>query len=147
MASQDVVAHRYPEAVRELNVVLKQKPNDPVALNNLAWAYQATGDKRALETAQKAFTVAPNPAAADTLGWILVSQGDPAKALPLLQQAVAQLPNEPGARYHLAVALKDLNRRDEAAATLRPLLDNPNPFDDKQAARQLFAELTGAKPQ
>ncbi len=147
LAAQDVQARRYPEAMRELNIVLTQKPNDPIALNNLAWAYQATGDKRALETAQRAFTVAPNPAAADTLGWILVSQGAANKALPLLQQAVAQLPNEPGARYHLAVALKDLNRRDEAAATLRPLLDNPNPFDDKEAARQLFTELTGPKPQ
>ena len=147
MASQDIATKRFPEAVRELNTVLAQKPNDPIALNNLAWAYQATGDKRALETAQKAFTVAPNPAAADTLGWILVGQGDSAKALPLLQQAAAQLPNDPGTRYHLAVALKNLNRRDEAAAALRPILDNPNPFDDKKAATQLFAELTGSKPQ
>ena len=146
MASQDLAAHRYPEATRALNTVLAQRPNDAVALNNLAWAYQATGDKRALETAQRAFSVAPNASAADTLGWILVSQGDAAKALPLLQQAVTQLPNEPSARYHLAVALKNLNRRDEAAATLRPLLDNSSQFDDKQAARQLFAELTGSKP-
>jgi hypothetical protein len=41
-------------------------------------------------------------AVADTLGWMLVEQGDTARGLELLQEAVAAAPDVHEIRYHLA---------------------------------------------
>jgi Tfp pilus assembly protein PilF len=57
--------------------VVKRNPNNPAALNNLAWAYQQEKDPRALGTAEQAFKLAgDNPGVLDTLGWMLVEQGN-----------------------------------------------------------------------
>src|SRR5206468_11377315 len=105
-------AGRYADAERNLQLTLAQRPNDAVALNNLAWIYQVRGDKRARQTAHRAYMIAPTPASGDTLGWILVSDGEAAKALPVLQGAAVARPDNASVKYHLAVALKDLNRSD-----------------------------------
>ncbi|MBV8913137.1 MAG: PEP-CTERM system TPR-repeat protein PrsT, partial [Acetobacteraceae bacterium] len=142
LASNEIVAHQLTEAERNLQIVLSQRPNDVAALNNMAWIYQERGDKRARQFAQRAYLQAPNPEVGDTFAWILVAQGEPAKALPILQSASAARPNNPTLKYHLAVALKDLNRPDDAVAVLRPLLENAPSFEEKPAAQQLLADLT-----
>ena len=146
LGSLDIAAHRYDFAERNLQIVLKAQPNNLIALNNLAWIYQQKGDKRAREFAQRAFEQSPTPEVTDTLGWIMSQQGDAAKAVPLLQSAVAARPQNPSIKYHLAVALKDTDRPTEAIAVLKPLLDNPASFDDRPAAQALLAELTKSKP-
>jgi putative PEP-CTERM system TPR-repeat lipoprotein len=142
----DLAAGRYDSAERNLQIVLKQRPNDLVALNNIAWLFQKRGDKRAREYAQRAFEQSPTPEVSDTLAWIMVSQGDSAKALPLLQAAVAGRPNNPSIRYHLAVALKDANRPEEAISVLRPVVSDSVTFDEKPSAQSLLSELVKAKP-
>jgi Flp pilus assembly protein TadD len=63
-------------------------------------------DSRALPTAEAAYKLASNePAIIDTLGWILVEQGDAKRAAQLLQQASAKAPQASDIRYHLAMAL------------------------------------------
>ncbi len=146
LAGSDLAAKRYDAAERNLEVVLKGRPNDVIALNNMAWLYQQRGDKRARDYAQRAFQEAPTPEVSDTLGWILASQGDPGKALPLLQGASSARPDNPVMRYHLAVALADLNRRDEAVGVLKPVLESPAQFDERPAAQDLLGQLTKAKP-
>jgi len=46
--------------------VLKLQPNNVVALNNLAWLYQQTGDPRALQTGKQAWELAPDNVLTDT---------------------------------------------------------------------------------
>jgi putative PEP-CTERM system TPR-repeat lipoprotein len=146
LASLDIGAGRYADAERNLQAALAQRPNDAVALNNLAWVYQMRGDKRARQVAQRAYMIAPTPESADTLAWVLVSQGDAAKALPILQSVAAARPANPSIKYHLAVALKDLNRKDEALSVLRPLVESSANFDEKPAAQKLVADLSKANP-
>jgi putative PEP-CTERM system TPR-repeat lipoprotein len=146
LESVDIGAGRYADAERNLQVVLAQRPNDAVALNNLAWLYQVRGDKRARQTAQRAYMIAPTPESGDTLGWILVSQGEAAKALTVLQGAAAARPDNASVKYHLAVALKDLNRNEEALSILRPLAEGSANFDEKPAAQKLVADLSKPKP-
>ena len=141
-----VASRNYDDAERNLEIVLKQQPNDLVALNNLAWIYQQKGDKRAREYAQRAFEQSPTPEVTDTLAWILTTDGEAAKALPLLQGAAAARPQNSTIKYHLAVALKDLNRTDDAISLLRSIPDGPVEFDGKQAAQDLLAQLTKSKP-
>lgn len=141
LAKFDVKAHRYDDAQAHLAIVLQQRPNDSLALNNLAWTYFLVHDPRARATAQLAYLQSPSPDAADTLGWIMVQEGASKAAVPLLQQSSKQRPNDPSIHYHLAVALKDDGQPDEAAALLRSLVDGPAPFDEKDDARTLLTQL------
>ena len=88
----------------EINRLTDQK--DAAVLNNLAYAYQQIADKRMVETAKRAYALAPRSGAiADTYGWILLtSKSDPKLALRLLTQAAKARPQDPNVRYHLAHA-------------------------------------------
>ena len=142
----DITARRYDSAERNLQIALKSRPNDLVALNNLAWIYQQKGDKRAREYAQRAFEQAPTPEVTDTLAWILVQQGEAAKATPLLQSASAGRPQNLAIKYHLAVALNDTGHPAEAIEVLRPIVASPDTFDDRPAAQTLLTDLSKPKP-
>jgi Flp pilus assembly protein TadD len=145
LASLDLVARRFFDAERALQVVLSQRPSDSVALNNLAWVYQQRNDSRAQAVAQKSYLLNPTPEAADTLGWILVTGGNPTTGLALLRQARAQLPRDPTVTYHLAVALKETGRTEDAVKLLGPIVNGLQNFDDRPAAAKLLAELSQAK--
>ena len=146
LGTLDITAHRYDSAERNLQIALKAQPTDLVALNNLAWIYQQKGDGRAREYAQRAFEQAPTPEVVDTLAWILVQQGDAAKAAPLLQSASAGRPQNYAIKYHLAVALNNTGHQDEAIEVLRPIVASTEQFDDRGAAQTLLTELSKPKP-
>jgi putative PEP-CTERM system TPR-repeat lipoprotein len=79
---------QYDAAIQQYHIILRDHPNHAATLNNLAWAYQQKKDPLALEYAEKAYQQAPDsPAILDTLGWILVEQGDTARALPTLTKS------------------------------------------------------------
>ena len=142
MLSQlDMKAKRFVDAQTHLDMVLAKRPDDALALNNLAWVYQQVGDARARGTAQKAYLQAPTPDAADTLGWIMVQDKAAKAAIPLLTRASTQRPNDLSIRYHLAVALKDDGQNAEAVTVLRQLVGPVPPFEEQAAARALLADL------
>jgi predicted Zn-dependent protease len=102
-----------------------------VFLNNLAWAYQQTKDARALETAERAYKLKPdNAQIGDTLGWMLVEQGDSKRGIDLLEKAATAAPGNPEYRYHLAQALAKSGDRAKARRELEKLpADSPgSPF-------------------
>lgn len=141
LISYDIAARRHSEAEAQLTQVLEKQPLNPVALNNLAWLYHLKNDPRARALAQRAWLLAPSAQVADTLGWILTSQGEAVAALPLLRQAARELPNEPTIQYHLAVALSEAGIRDEAITILRPLAAGTATFDEKDDATRLLERL------
>ena len=145
LALFDIKARRLDDAEKHLGAVLAARPSNPIALNNLAWVLQQKNDPRARTMAQRAYLQGPTPESADTLAWIMVTGGDAKTALPLLQQATAQRPDNPTIKYHLAVALKDTGQGAEAVKVLQPIVSSPQPFDDKDTARKLLAQLTPNK--
>ena len=114
-----------------------------MALNNLAWLYQQQGDlARARELAQRAFSVSPrDPLIDDTLGWILLGQGEADRATPYLSAANLSAPGDPDIQYHLAVALHRIGRPGDAEALLTALLASGVSFTDKVEAAKLLHEL------
>lgn len=89
------------EAIAEYERLLQQG-SSPAMLNNLAWAYQLTGDERAEATARRALEGAPtNPAIAHTYGWILLENGKVEQALPLLEKAALALPDNAEVQGHV----------------------------------------------
>ena len=130
------------EAVRQYQKILEADPKNLMALNNLAWAYQEQDVVRGLEYAEQAYELAgERPDVADTLGWLLVKDGDYKRGLPLLQGAVKRAPHILEIRYHLAVALDKAGRQDEARKELQRLLRSDKNFQGIEPARELLKRL------
>lgn len=123
--------------------IIKVEPSHALALNNLANVYHVTGKPGALELARKAQLAAPDSALInDTLGWLLVESGKATEGLPFLRNANARAADNPEIRYHIAAALARLNRKDEARAELKALLDpKRGNFTSKKAAQALYDTL------
>lgn len=145
LASLDITGGRLPDAERHLATVLKQRPNDATALNNLAWVYQANGDKRARGLAQRAHLLAPSGETSDTLGWIMTKEGAAADGVPLLRQAALQRPTDKSIKFHLATALKATGKPDEAKQIVEAILNEPGEFDDRGQARSLLDQIEAGK--
>jgi len=108
-------------------------------LNNIAWLYQEEGNSDGVKYAERAHELAPNrPEVTDTLGWLLVQNGDTNRGLVLLQEARVKAPHIPDIHYHMAVALHKAGRNNEARKELDRLLKTGKQFpelDDAQALR------------
>ncbi|MEN3277868.1 MAG: hypothetical protein V7631_3658 [Massilia sp.] len=142
LAESHLLAQEYKPAAAILEGLVKRNPNNGAALNNLAWAYAQQKDPRALATAEQAYKVASdNAAVMDTLGWMLVEQGNIARGLPLLQKAAANAPGAPEIRYHLAVGLHKSGDKNGARKELETLLAQNRPFAQLEEARSLLKTL------
>jgi len=134
---------KFELAIAEEIRLLTQRTDDPVVLNNLAWAYQQVGDlSKAREFAERAVALAPGSGPIeDTLGWVLLAQGDTEKALSRLQEATAAMPGNPDIQYHVAVALSRAGRPEDARAVLEQLLTSGAPFKGRNDAQKLLEKL------
>lgn len=119
---------------------------DPVVFNELSLIRFKQGGKDALELARKAHALAPDdPAINDTLGWILVQTGSPEKGLRYLRNANIRASTSKIIRYHIASALVDLGRKDEAQQELEGLLGSGGSFEDMDDAKALLKRITSDK--
>jgi predicted Zn-dependent protease len=133
----------HQDAVTQYQVILKARPQDVAALNNLAWLYHELGDARAVELARRAAELAPESVAVtDTLGWILLERGALEEGLNLLKLASSQPQATAEIQYHYAVALARTGSKDEARRRLEGLLQQERAFAGRAAAQQLFTQLS-----
>ena len=133
---------RNNEAIAQYQEIQRQTPNSALVLNNLANLYQREQDNRALTTAEQALKLAPdNPAIQDTLGWILVEQGQAPRGLELLRKAVAKPPKVASIRYHYAVALARTGDNIQARKVLEDVLRHEPKFPEAEAAKILLKNL------
>lgn len=88
--------------------VLELAPNEPRALNNLAWIlFEKKEIPEATKLAEKAATLAPNDAAVlDTYGWILFNGGDKEKAKSVLKTALDLAPSVAEIKQHYEAATR-----------------------------------------
>jgi tetratricopeptide (TPR) repeat protein len=101
----------YKKAIPLYESLIEQYPNDHVILNNLAWSYFSLGDERALSAAEQAYASNSNDAAvSDTLGWILVKEGDPEKGLGYIKEALDLDPTNKAILEHYQFAKELLNQ-------------------------------------
>jgi putative PEP-CTERM system TPR-repeat lipoprotein len=142
LAETDLAEKQNKAAIEQFQAILQQEPKNVVALNDLAWAYQQEKDARALDYAEQANEIAPNnPAVLDTLGWILVDQGNWSRGLPLLQKATTLAPNAADIQYHFAVALLKSGDKAKARKELEQLLASGKTFGAIDEARALLKQL------
>lgn len=136
-------AGRIQDAMKHYTHLLNTNPKDVIAANNLAWIYGELKDPRALIQAERAHELAPqNPATLDTLGWILVNNGQPVRGIELLRKALSRSPEAPTIRWHLAASLAKVGQKDRALLELRQLIDSGVEFPQKAEAKTLLQDLS-----
>jgi len=137
-----MAAKQFKPAIANFETVLKKSPTNVLALNNLAWAYQQEKDARALPTAEQAAKLAPDsPAVMDTLGWILVEQGDLKRGIQVLEQASSRAPEANDIRYHLAFGLNKAGDKAKARKQIEQALANGKSFAQIDEAKELLKQL------
>lgn len=133
---------RLPEARSLHEQLALALPDDVQVHANLARLYQLDSDQRARATAQHALRIEPESALAlDTLGWIMVTEGDAQGGLELLRNALSREAN-PLTRYHLAQALAELGRGAEARIELRKLLKAGQPVELVSEVQRYYDALS-----
>jgi tetratricopeptide (TPR) repeat protein len=131
----------YKVAASHYELVLNLQPDNFVALNNLAWILGELKDPRAVALGERAVAVAPgNPAALDTLGVVLLAQGDPTKAVEYLTQAQSLAPGRQDIRLHYAKGLLRVGRTEEAKQELRQLASSRTDFPGKSEVAGLLGQ-------
>jgi putative PEP-CTERM system TPR-repeat lipoprotein len=133
---------QFKPAAAQLEATLQQAPDNLVALNNLALAYQQLHDARAKDVAEQAFNLARDqPVIMDTFGWILVEQGDTARGLPILRDASARAPQARDIRYHMAMGLYKAGDKAAARKELESLVAGDMRFAQADDTRALLKQL------
>ena len=136
------------EALKKYRESLERSPAYVPALNNLASLYaDGIGGKPAegLPLIEKAVRTEPNnPNLLDTYGYLLLKNGRGAEARKILERVSSILPGNPTVNYHLALAYRESGDRAQAIAQANKALEAGHFLEEAQA-RQLLAELTGAK--
>jgi Flp pilus assembly protein TadD len=136
-------AKDWKSAQTEFEKLVEQSPNDVVMLNDLAWCYLQLGNPQARQLAEKARSLAPlSSAVQDTLGWVMVAQGDAKGGLPYLKAAAYGMPQDANVQFHLAVALSRTGAMGPARDMLAKLAQDDSNADAKAQASQYLQTLT-----
>ncbi len=129
-------------AIEQYELILKAYPDNVLILNNLAATYQQEKDARALPTAERAYKLKPDvPQIADTLGWILVDQGQTARAVEILRKAATAAPKSGEIGYHYAVALNKAGDKAAARKQLEAILSSGQAFPQQEQAKALLKQM------
>ncbi|WP_288413384.1 tetratricopeptide repeat protein [uncultured Sphingomonas sp.] len=107
----------WAEALPMLRRAVELAPQEPAALNYLGYAQVDRGENVADATRmlERAHALAPkDPAIADSLGWARFRAGNLAAALPLIEGAVRQAPDDVEINEHLGDLYWAAGRRVEA---------------------------------
>lgn len=142
LAENLIKRKQYKAAAEQYLILNKSNPNNLLVLNNLAWSLSESKDNRALGFAEQALKLKPeNPAVMDTLGWIVVQQGQTQRGIKLLQQALTKAPDVAEIQFHLAQAFALSGDRIRAMSELDRLLTSSVAFPQEQEARAMLKQL------
>ncbi len=137
----------WARAEADFRFALELAPDQPSVLNYLGYAWADRGEHldEASGMVQRAVAQRPNDGSiVDSLGWIMLRQGDASGALKQLERAVELEPEDPVINGHLGDALVAVGRKREAEFQWRRALNlKPDP-DDRLA---IEAKLRALQPQ
>lgn len=142
-------AGQWPRAEADFKFALELAPDQPNVLNYLGYAWADRGEhlEEAGGMVQRAVAQRPNDGSMiDSLGWILLRQGDAPGALKQLERAVELEPEDPVINGHLGDALVAVGRKREAVFQWQRALNlKPDP-DDQQAIEAKLRKLEPTAP-
>lgn len=146
LANQQLKEGRLAEAIPHLELSLKQAPNHPITLNNLALALALTDDsqfERAEELIDKAISVNPgNAEFYDSQGEIRLLAGRPLDAIDSLEKAIGIDPSRRHTHELMVKAYRAAGSEDMAVVHEKFLAVN-KPVSKKDSASEDKPEPTG----
>ncbi len=135
-------------AMAAYETTLRLNPRNLLASNNLA--VLLVDHKRDPASLQRAFALsrdferdAPHPFFIDTLGWVRFKMGQQEEAIRLMKQAVSKSPDMSVLNYHLGIACFQSGQRAEARTYLSRALKSSDPFEGRQEAEHVLAQIRG----
>lgn len=137
-----LTSRQLQEAAEHYRLLAGANPKDIAAHNNLAWILGELKDPQAISIAEQALKLNPdNASVQDTLGWILINQGQAQRGIDILTKAAAKSPNSPEIQWHLAAALAKNGDRAKARQELERLLERGQKFPQESEARKLLESI------
>lgn len=144
-ASLDEQLGRVDEAIGLYEAFHREFPGQSIGANNLAMLLVTyKKDHSSLERARdltSRFMTSTNPDLLDTAGWVRVKSGNPAEALPALEEAARLAQQSRVIRYHLGMAELALGQRAQARASLETALAGSARFEGSEEAHAALARL------
>lgn len=142
MADTQLNAGQLAAARRSYETLLKVRPDDADAVNNLANILVQQNDPGALAMAERALALAPAaPHIVGTVGWAAFKAGQTDRAVQLLRDARLRDPANGDTRYFLGSVLASLGRDAEAREELNAALAAGTDGQHRAQAQQLLATL------
>ncbi len=138
-------AGRIPEARAQYLAILKAHPDDPLALNGMAFFIAEKGGNldEALGFAQRALQKVPGqPSFSDTIACIYLKKGLRDSALQVFGNLVKKYPNYPAFRYHLGMALLDKGDKKSAREELETALAAHPSRQDAARIKDLLGKIS-----
>ncbi len=140
--------HQWHKAEADFRHALQLAPDQPYVLNYLGYSLADKGEHlaEAQQMIQKAAEGRPNDGAiTDSLGWVLLRQGNVGDAVQLLERAVELQPEDPTINGHLGDAYSAAGRLLEAQYQWRRALTlNPGPEDTAKLEAKLQTPAASA---
>jgi tetratricopeptide (TPR) repeat protein len=134
-------AQNFEEAVKSYKTALKNFPDNPNLLNNLAYTLLDQGKELplALELARKSVKLRPGVVFnLDTLAWALYKNGRLNEALEILGQIFqGRKEVSPEVDFHYAVILYEFKMLQEPAQAFRKMLAKPEVINDYNLFKQI----------
>lgn len=125
-----------------LKRVLAVQPNNPLALNNLAWVLATRGKPGGVAYARRALDLMPDdPATLDTLALALAAESHLPEALAVQKRAVGLAPSDGGLRLGLAKLALQAGDKATAKAELKGLQDMGARFPAQAEVSRLLQGL------
>ena len=126
-------AHDWARAESDFLTALQLAPDQPYVLNYLgySWTEQGRNLAKARQMIERASDLRPNDGAIiDSLGWVMLRQGDTAGSIRMLERAAELLPEDATVNSHLGDAYWAAHRKQEALYQWRRAMNlNPEPDD------------------
>jgi tetratricopeptide (TPR) repeat protein len=134
---------KYKEALPAYREILKRDPDNPVALNNVAYMMAETGSglDEALSLANRALQKVPNNLdIADTVGWIYIKKNLSDNAIQIFKDLTQKNPEKSTYHYHLGMALFQKGDRPGAKRSLETALSKRPDKDEESKIKELIAK-------
>lgn len=136
-------SRQWPKAEADFQHALALAPDQPFVLNYLGYSWANMGENlaQAREMIEKAVQRRPNDGAIiDSLGWVMLRQGEVTEAVGMLERAVELNPEDASINGHLGDAYWAAGRKLEATYQWRRALTfNPEPDDAAKLEAKLQA--------
>jgi uncharacterized protein (TIGR03790 family) len=136
-------AHEYDKALERYRQLHEIAPDNALVLNNLAYVLgiRKNNIQEALPLAEKAHSLAKNPATSDTLGWIYHLAGQNDKAVKLLEEAAKAMPTSSDVQLHFAVVSAEIGNMTAAESALKRALAIDPKLEQSEDVKKIRAKL------